>query len=42
MDGVTREAERRRVEVVILPTPDAIQILCKGPEDTNVILDVTC
>ena len=42
MDDVTREAERRKVELVILPTPDAIKILCKGSEHTNAILHVTC
>jgi hypothetical protein len=42
MDDVTREAERRKVELVILPTPDAIKILRKGSEQTNAILHVTC
>jgi hypothetical protein len=42
MDDVTREAKRRKVELVILPTPDAIMILRKGSEQTNAILHVTC
>ena len=42
MDDVKREAERRKVELVILPTPDAIKILQKGPGQTNAILHVTC
>jgi len=42
MDDVTREAERRKVELVILPTPDAIKILSRGSAHTNAILHVTC
>jgi hypothetical protein len=42
MDDVTREAEQRKVELVILPTPDAIKILRKRSEQTNAILHVTC
>ena len=42
MPEVTREARRRKVELVILATPDAIKILRKGSEQTNAILHVTC
>jgi hypothetical protein len=42
MDDVRREAERRKVELVILPTPDAIKILHGEAEQTNAILHVTC
>jgi hypothetical protein len=42
MDEVKQEAERRKVELVILPTPDAIRILHSGSEQTNAILHVTC
>jgi len=42
MDDVKREAKRRKVELVILPTPDAIKILHDGSEQTNAILHVTC
>ena len=41
MDDVKREAKRRNVELVILPTPDAIKIL-QGSEKTNAVLHVTC
>ena len=42
MDDVKREAKRRKVELVILPTPDAIKILHDASERTNAILHVTC
>ena len=42
MDEVRREAKRRKVEIVILPTRDAMQVLNKDSEDTNAILHVTC
>lgn len=42
MREVKREAERRKVELVILPTEKAIERLGKEPEDTNAILHVTC
>ena len=42
MDDVKREAKRRKVELVILPTPDAIKILHDASEQTNAILHVTC
>ncbi|MBZ5613421.1 MAG: hypothetical protein LAO23_05380 [Acidobacteriia bacterium] len=42
MDDVKREAKRRNVELLILPTPQAIDELNKDPEDTNAILHVTC
>jgi hypothetical protein len=42
MDDVKREARRRKVELVILPTLDAIKILHNGSEQTNAILHVTC
>jgi hypothetical protein len=42
MDDVKREAKRRKVELVILPTPDAIKILHNASEQTNAILHVTC
>jgi hypothetical protein len=37
-----REAERRGVELLALPTVDAIALLEKGPEDTNAVLHLTC
>ena len=42
MDSVRMEAERRRVELVILPTAEALQLLNKQPEETNAILHITC
>src|SRR5215471_6240465 len=42
MDKVKREARRRKVELVILPTREALQVLNKDSEETNAILHVTC
>ena len=42
MDQVKREAERRKVELVVLPTADAIELLKRKPEATDAILRVTC
>lgn len=42
MDEVQREAKRRKVELLILPTREAMEVLNKDPEETNAILHVTC
>jgi hypothetical protein len=42
MNQVEREARRREVELVILPTSRAIALLNQRPADTNAILHVTC
>jgi len=42
MNEVQREAERRKIELLILPTSEAIKILNKASADTNAILHVTC
>jgi len=42
MDEVKREAERRKIELLILPTRKAIETLNQEPEDTNAILHITC
>ena len=42
MQQVKREAEHRRVGLVILPTIKAIEVLQQGSADTNAILHVTC
>jgi hypothetical protein len=42
MDEVKQEARRRSVELLILPTGKAIEVLNKHPKDTNAILHVTC
>jgi hypothetical protein len=42
MDEVKREADRREIELVILPTVDAIKTLQENLAETNAILHVTC
>jgi hypothetical protein len=42
MDEVFREAEERGVDLVALPTEEAIELLGPVPAETNVILHVTC
>jgi hypothetical protein len=42
MAEVKREAERRGVKLVILPTAKAIEDLKRNSLDTNAILHVTC
>ncbi len=42
MDQVVEEARRRKVELVMLPTVEAIEVLAAGMEDTNAVLHVTC
>ena len=42
MKEVKREARQRKVQLVIVPTVDAIQELKKKPNSTNAILHVTC
>jgi hypothetical protein len=42
MDEVKREAERRKVELINLPTEEAIEFLKRRTEYTNAILHVTC
>jgi hypothetical protein len=42
MPGVKREAERRNVELLLVPTVRAIEELQQKPEATNAILHVTC
>ena len=42
MKEVRLEAERRKIELLVLPTKDALEVLNKQPEDTNAILHVTC
>jgi hypothetical protein len=42
MDEVRREAERRNVKLVVLPTAKAIEELRQHLRDTNAILHVTC
>lgn len=42
MKEVKAEAERRKVELLILPTAQAIEILREEPAETNAILHITC
>lgn len=42
-EDVREEAQRRGVELLTKPTPDLVRLMNEGlPEDTNVILHVTC
>ncbi len=42
MDEVKQEAKLRDVELLLLPTREAIKELERNPEETNAILHVTC
>ena len=42
MEQVQREAQRREIELVIVPTARAIELLEQEARDTNAILHVTC
>src|SRR5438445_4740097 len=42
MDQVKREAKRRKIKLLILPTKEAIKELKQKPDETNAILHVTC
>jgi hypothetical protein len=42
MQQVRDEARRRNIDLVILPTAEAIGMLTQGTKDTNAILHLTC
>ena len=42
MKEVKREAQRRKIKLLILPTVEAIEKLKQRHSDTNAILHVTC
>jgi hypothetical protein len=42
MKEVQREAKRRKIKLLVLPTTQAIQTLKQNPDKTNAILHVTC
>lgn len=42
MDDVKDEATRRQVELLTVPTGEAIRLIQAEPKDTNAILHVTC
>jgi hypothetical protein len=41
-DDVITEAERRGVELIVMPTVEAIEQLRRSGADTNAVLHVTC
>ena len=42
MPEVKREAKRRKVKLLVVPTAEAIKALQDAPADSNAILHVTC
>ena len=42
MKEVKQEAKRRKIELLVLPTGQAIKALQENPDKTNAILHVTC
>ncbi|MGO9607240.1 MAG: MTH938/NDUFAF3 family protein [Candidatus Binataceae bacterium] len=42
MDDLKREAERRKLELSVMPTAEAIKVLAKNAQRTNAVLHVTC
>lgn len=42
VDAVRREAKKRGVELVVVPTAQAIREFERDPDNTNAILHVTC
>ena len=42
MEDVKREAKRRRIELLVQPTVQAIEILERDSKKTNAVLHVTC
>ena len=42
MKEVECEAKRRKVELLLIPTAEAIETLTKDAKETNAILHVTC
>jgi hypothetical protein len=42
MDEVKREAKRRKIMLIVLPTEDAIDEIKQNPRTTNAILHITC
>ena len=42
MEEVKLEAERRKVELLILPTAQALEVLQKDIAGTNAVLHITC
>ena len=42
MKEVKREAKRRKIDLLVLPTEQAINVLRQEPAETNAVLHVTC
>jgi hypothetical protein len=42
MEEVKQEAKRRKIELLVLPTNEAIQALKQGAKGDNAVLHVTC
>lgn len=42
MREVEEEARRRKVDLLMLPTAEAIEVLSEGTKDVNAVLHVTC
>jgi hypothetical protein len=42
MEEVNQEARRRKIELRILPTAQALELLKVARQDTNAIVHVTC
>ena len=42
MKEVKQEAQRRKIELLVLPTTEAIQALQQEAKDANAVLHVTC
>ena len=42
MKQVQQEAQRRNVELVVLPTAEAVGVLTESAKDTNAVLHLTC
>jgi hypothetical protein len=42
MEDLKREAARRNIELLVLPTTKAIAALKKNPKEANAILHITC
>ncbi len=42
MEEIKQEAQRRKIELLVLPTTEAIKTLQQGAKDANAVLHVTC
>jgi len=42
MDDVKLQARQRNIDLLIVPTEEAVETLARNPKDANAILHVTC